>query len=236
MFSSVVRYMLVFHFIYLDAKHSTEIQNMLFNAQESSRILRYLGGSPRESHLKRILGANPLPATQSQDHQGQAGEGKDEGKDGDKCKVVITKLASTSSDNTASCSFTPEVSRKTIWSQGTWNSLGGREKESRLFVGSFLSLPVVKLHPMGHFILPKPASYVSQLLQGNQVSCRDLGLPLKPKPLQVHLVTLGHQSCGGYHHGRCNEALPKSGLHSGELGQMAVLGDDVTEKAAGVLR
>lgn len=188
MSSSVVRYMLVFHFfhfIYLDAKHSTEIQNIHFNAQKSSRILRYLGGSPRESPLKQILGANMLPAVQSQDHQGQVGEGKDEGKDGDECKVVITKLASTSSDNTASRSFTPEVSRKTIWSQGTWNGLGGGEKGSHLFVGSFLSLPVVKLHPMGHYNLPKPASYVSQLLWGNQVACRDLGLPLKPKPLQV---------------------------------------------------
>lgn len=143
--------------------------------------------------------------------------------------VVITKLASTSSDSTASCSFTPEVSRKTIRSQGTWNSLEW-EKKGRLFVGP--SYP-----PCGQdFIqwdittsLNLPVK-VSQLLWGNQgFPCRDLGFPLKPKPLQVHL---GHPwalwAVVATTTADAMRLLPKSGLHSGELGQMAVLGDEVT--------
>lgn len=111
------------------------------------KAFRYcLTSGPRESSLHQILGANTPPAMQSQGHQGEGGEGREAGKDGDKCKVVITKLAAASQNKTASCSVTPEVSRKTIWSQGTWNSPGGGEERSHLFV-----IPSCLLsQPMGH--------------------------------------------------------------------------------------
>lgn len=116
------------------------------------KAFRYrLTSGPRESSLRQILGANTPPVMQSQGHQGEGGEGREAGKDGDKCKVVITKLAAASQNKRASCSVTPEVSRKTIWSQGTWNSPGGGEERSHLFV----VLSCLLSQPMGHHNPPK---------------------------------------------------------------------------------
>lgn len=194
-----------------------------------------------KKNLKQIFCANTL-MIQSQGHRGG---GWREGRSETNIRWYVPQLATASQNHTASCLTTVEVSRKTTY-MACWHlvqSRTGRKRESFIcWVSCFLSL-LGRTSPNGTL---KPA-YPSRLCNpaapgcrwGNQVLCPWSGASSETRHERAKAPV------GETGHSWAMELLwlppqqtlwrpcQSPALTRGVLRQMAVLGDEVTEEAAG---